>query len=171
MIRPDFESIPPYYKGYVNHVKDFDLFEALQQSAIRSVSLVSSIPEERGEYRYEPGKWSIKELLCHVMDAERIFTYRALRFSRNDKTPLSAFEENDYAPEANAHARTLQQLAGEIGRLRETTIDLYKSFTPAMLLRTGSANNTTVSVLNLGFIISGHEMHHCKILTDRYLKE
>ena len=170
MISPDFESVPPYYRGYVNQVRNLDLFDAFRQSAALSIDLVSSIPEEIGEYRYEPEKWSIKELLCHVMDAERIFAYRALRFARNDKTPLSAFEENEYVPEANAHARTLQQLANEIGRLRETTIDLYKSFTPAMLLRKGSANNTEVSVLNLGFIISGHEAHHRNILVDRYLK-
>ena len=170
MISPDFESVPPYYRKYVDEVKDLDLFDAFQQSHKHFKDLVLSIPEENGNYRYETGKWSIKELLCHVMDTERIFAYRALRFARNDKTPLPAFEENEYAPESNAHARTLRQLASESERLRETTIDLYKSFTPAMLRRKGSANNTEVSVLNLGFIIAGHETHHRRMLTDRYLK-
>jgi len=169
MIRPDLQSVPKYYQGYVDQVKDLDLFEALRHSTKLTLDLIASTPEEKGEYRYESGKWSIKELLCHVMDAERIFCYRALRFSRNDKTPLPPFEENDYAPEANAHARTLDQLAGEMKRLRETTLDLYLSFTPVMLQRKGLANNTEVSVLNLGFIISGHESHHRKILTERYL--
>jgi uncharacterized damage-inducible protein DinB len=124
-----------------------------------------------GEYRYDVGKWSVKELLNHMMDAERIFAYRALRFSRNDKTPLSGFEENDYAPLANAHARSLKQLTDEMERLRATTIDLYSSFTPEMLKREGTANNNKLSVLNLGYVIAGHETHHRKVISERYLKK
>lgn len=93
MVNPDFESVPSFYRGYVNQVKDLDLFEAFRQSGNLSCDLILSIPEKKGEHRYESGKWSIKELLCHLIDAERIFAYRALRFARNDKTPLSAFEE------------------------------------------------------------------------------
>lgn len=170
MIHPDLQSVPAYYKGYVDQVKKLDLFEALRHSNKLMVDLVESISEEKGEFRYEPGKWTIKELLCHLMDAERIFAYRALRFARNDKTPLPAFDENDYVPQSNSHARTLRQITEEMQRLRNTTLDLYVSFTPLMLQRTGSANNTEVSVLNLGFIIPGHELHHRKILTERYLK-
>jgi dihydroxyacetone kinase len=104
-----------------------------------------------------------------MLDVERIFAYRALRFARNDKTPLSGFEENDYAPQANAEARTINDLANEAERLRATTLDLYKSFTPEMLQRTGTANKAELSVLNLGYIIAGHESHHRKILKERYL--
>src|SRR6185369_14277705 len=150
----NLDTIPPFYKNYVKQIDEPDMLQALRISGHRMLELVHSIPDNKADFAYAPGKWTVRELLCHIMDAERIFAYRALRFARNDKTPLSAFEENEYVPEANAHARTLQQLANEIGRLRETTIDLYKSFTPAMLLRKGSANNTEVSVLNLGFIIS-----------------
>jgi len=146
-----------------------DLFDALRQSNKLTIEMVRAIPEDKGAYRYQPGKWSIKELLCHMMDAERIFAYRALRFARNDKTALSGFEENDYAPEANAHARTVAQLAEEMERLRHATIDLFASLTPAMLARTGTANKTEISVLNLGYIIAGHESHHRKILSERYL--
>lgn len=169
MLRPDLETVPPFYQGYVNYVKDFDMAYILDHSNRQMVMLVRSIPEDKGEYRYAPGKWSIKELLCHVMDAERIFAYRALRFARNDSKPLQGFEENDYATEANAHARSILQIADEMERLRKSTIDMFLSFTPDMLLRKGSANNTVVSVLNLGYIIPGHETHHRTVLQQRYL--
>ena len=133
------------------------------------MTLVRSIPEEKGEYRYASGKWTIKELICHMMDAERIFAYRALRFARNDNTPLEGFEENDYAPEANAQGRTIQQLADEMECLRKSTIDLFMSFTPLMLSRKGTANKTEISVLNLGYIIPGHETHHRLVIQERYL--
>jgi uncharacterized damage-inducible protein DinB len=169
MIRPDLEAVPPFYKGYVDYVKDFDMLQILKHSNEETLQLVRSIPESKGDFRYAPEKWSIKEVLCHMMDAERIFSYRALRFARNDRTPLSGFEERDYASQANAHSRTVAQLASEMERLRLSTIDLYKSFSAEMLLRNGMANNTQVSVLNLGYIITGHEMHHTRILTNRYL--
>jgi len=155
---------------YVKLVKDGDLLQAMKDSGKLTLQLVRSIPESKGEFRYQPEKWSIKELLCHMVDAERIFAYRALRFSRNDKTPLSGFEEKDYAPEANAHNRTIQTIANEMEHVRLTSIDLYTSFSTEMLSRTGKANNTEISVLNLGYIISGHETHHRSILQERYLK-
>lgn len=169
MQRPDLETVPTFYKNYVNHVKDFEMLEALQISNQQVLQLVRGLPTEKGSYRYHSGKWSIQELLCHMMDAERIFAYRALRFARNDKKELQGFEENDYATEANAHARSLPQLADEMERLRKTTLDLFTSFTPEMLKRTGKANNTEVSVLNLGYIIAGHETHHRTVLQERYL--
>ncbi len=145
------------------------MLEALEQSGKQMISLINSIPEDMGEYRYEKGKWSIKELICHMMDAERIFAYRALRFARNDSTDLPGFEENDYAPQANAHARTLKQLVAEVENLRKSTLDLFTSFTPDMLQRKGSANKSIVSVVNIGYIISGHETHHRNVLNERYL--
>jgi len=169
MTRPDLTAVAPFYKGYVENVKDQDVMEALVLSSKLTVDLVRSIPESKGDYRYAPGKWTIKELLCHMIDVERIFAYRALRFARNDKTELHGFEENDYAPEANAANRVVKDLADEMERLRATTIDLYRSFTPEMLQRTGTANKNVVSVLNLGYIIAGHETHHRKILKERYL--
>lgn len=165
----NIETVPPFYRGYVENVKDMDVLEAMKHSSEVTLKLVRSIPEAKGEYRYAAGKWSIKELLAHMIDVERIMAYRALRFSRNDKTDLPGFEENDYAPEANAHGRTIQQLSDEMERLRVTTIDLFKSFTPAMLNREGTANKNRFTVLMLGYIIPGHETHHRKILTERYL--
>src|SRR5690606_33906467 len=159
MTKLEINTVPPFYKGYATLVEGFDVIEAMQHSAKAMQETILSIPEELGEYRYETGKWSIKELLCHIMDAERIFAYRALRISRNDKTPLSGFDEQLYAPEANAHQRTLKEISEELKRLRDTSIDLYRSFTPDMLQRTGSANNTEISVVNIGYIIAGHESH------------
>jgi hypothetical protein len=103
------------------------------------------------------------------MDTERILAYRALRFARNDKTNLPGFEESDYAPQANAENRNIKHIADEMERLRMTTIDLFVNFTPEMLQRKGLANNLELSVLNLGYIISGHESHHRAILKERYL--
>jgi uncharacterized damage-inducible protein DinB len=169
--KPDIESVPLFYKAYVENVKDLDVMMALTQSAKVALNLFRSIPEDMGDYRYAEGKWSLKELFNHMMDAERIFAYRALRFSRNDKTTLPGFEEKDYAPLANAHARSIDQLTDEMERLRMTTIDLYASFTPEMLRREGTANNNRLSVLSLGYVIAGHETHHRKIINERYLKK
>ena len=168
---PDFNTLPPFYKNYVMQVHTMDMLEALRSSGIQTTALVTSIPEEMGEYRYAPEKWSIKESICHMMDAERIFCYRALRFSRNDATPLAAFEENDYAPQANAHGRTLRQLVAEMKNLRLSTIDLFASFTPEMLKRTGNASDKLISVINLGYIVAGHETHHRNVLNERYLNK
>lgn len=170
MTKPDLPNVPPFYMTYVNYVKDADLLEAMKESSKITLQLVRSIPESKGEFRYQPEKWSIKELLCHMIDTERIFAYRALRFARKDKTPLAGFEEKDYAPEANANNRTIQNIANEMEHVRLASIDLYTSFSEEMLSRTGKANNTEVSVLNLGYIISGHESHHRKVLLERYLK-
>jgi len=165
----NLESIPHFYKNYVKQIEETDLIQALRISGHRMLELAHFIKEEKSDYRYAEGKWSIRELLCHVIDAERIFTYRALRFARNDKTPLSGFEENHYAPQANASGRSLKKIADEMSHLRASTIDLFESFTPEMLLRKGIASNNELSVMALGFIIAGHETHHRKILMERYL--
>lgn len=169
MIKVDLETVPDFYKRYVEHVKNYDLLEALSLSSKETLMLVRSIPESKGDYRYAAGKWSIKELLCHMLDTERVLAYRALRFSRNDKTPLQGFEENDYAPEANAHHRSIEKIANQMERLRQTSYDLFEDMTPAMLQRKGPANQVEFSVLSLGFIIPGHESHHRQILKERYL--
>src|SRR5690606_13038021 len=162
--------VPAFYAGYVEFVKDMDLFYALRHAAKVTQQTIPYIPEDMGTYRYDTGKWSIKEVVNHMMDAERVFAYRALRFARKDQTPLHPFEENDYAPEANAHARDIQQLAREMKRLRETTLDLFSSFTPEMLEREGTSGQNRLSVKNIGYIIAGHELHHLKVLRERYLK-
>jgi uncharacterized damage-inducible protein DinB len=170
MTKPQLETLPSFYTRYVDNVKDLDMLDALSSASTKVLKVVRSIPESKGEFRYEPGKWSIKEVLNHMMDVERIMAYRALRFARNDKTDLPGFEENDYAPEANAHSRTIAQLADQMARLRLTTIDMFASFTNEMLKREGTANKNKLSVINLGYIIPGHELHHLRVLEERYLK-
>jgi DinB superfamily len=165
----NLENVPHFYKNYVKLIEETDLVQALRISGHRMLELVHFIKEERADYRYEDGKWSIREVLCHTVDVERIMGYRALRFARNDKTPLPGFEENDYAPQANASGRSLKKIADDMAHLRTTTIDLFNSFTPEMLNRKGISNNHEFSVVVLGFIIAGHETHHRKILMERYL--
>ena len=123
-----------------------------------------------GGFAYAPGKWNIKELLCHTLDAERVFSYRALCFSRNDRTELPAFDENAYVPESNANALSLPEILAYTVNLRKTTIDLFSTFTPEMLARTGVANKTQLSVIGLGYITAGHQLHHMNVLSQRYLK-
>jgi uncharacterized damage-inducible protein DinB len=169
MSKITIESVPSFYRGYVNHVMDRNFLDAMHWSSEEMKAVIWTLPESKGDYSYAPGKWTIREMLGHIIDAERIFAYRALRFARNDKTQLSGFDENAYVPESNASTRKLKDLMDELGRIRQTSIDLYKSFTPAMLERTGSANNTEMSVLALAYIIPGHETHHRTILKTRYL--
>jgi uncharacterized damage-inducible protein DinB len=165
----NLETVPPFYKNYVKQIEETDLLQALRISGHRCLELVHSIPEEKVDFRYADGKWTIRELLCHIIDAERIFAYRALRFARNDKTDLAGFEENEYATQANASGRSIQKIAAEMAHLRSATIDLFESFTPEMLIRKGTANKNELSVIVLGFIIAGHETHHCNVLKERYL--
>lgn len=165
----NLDTIPPFYKNYVKLVDETDVVQAMRVSGYRTLELVHSIKPALADHAYAPGKWTVRELLCHMIDAERIFAYRALRFARNDKTPLAGFEENDYAPQANAAHRDLKKIASEMTHLRQCSVDLFESFSEEMLWRKGMANNNELSVLAIGFIIAGHETHHRKILAERYL--
>ena len=165
----NLETIPPFYKNYVKLVEQTDMITALRISGYRTLELVHSIPEKKMDFRYAEGKWSIRELLCHMIDAERIFAYRALRFARNDKTNLPGWDENSYAPQANAANRSLKRIADEMQHLRISSLDMFEGFTEEMLTRKGTANNNEMSVVALGFIIPGHETHHRNVLKERYL--
>ena len=165
----NLETIPAFYKGYVKLVTHPDVLQALRISGYRTMELIHSIPELRADFRYAEGKWSIREVLCHMMDAERIFSYRALRFARNDKTALPGFDENEYAKYLNATGRSLTQIGDEMQHLRTSSVDLFESFNEEMLTRKGTASNNELSVVALGIIIAGHETHHCKVLKERYL--
>ncbi|ELR71054.1 hypothetical protein C900_03184 [Fulvivirga imtechensis AK7] len=169
MAKPDLSSIPDFYKNYVRNVQEEDLIPALINNGNLTIDLIKSIPEASGNYRYAAGKWSIKEVLAHMIDAERIFAYRALRFARNDKTALHGFEENDYAPESNAENRKLYKILDEYNNVRASTVDLFSSLSEEMLNRTGTANGNEMSVYAIGFVIAGHDAHHRKVLNERYL--
>jgi len=167
---PNYDYLPEFYKAYVSLVSDRPLIDALSQSKERCLTLFKTITEEKGAYAYDNGKWSIKELINHVIDAERVFAYRALTFARNDNTELPGFEENVWASESNANSRTMENLVGQYEHVSASTMMLFKSFDTEMLNRLGTASGVKFNVANIGFIIAGHETHHANILKERYLK-
>jgi uncharacterized damage-inducible protein DinB len=159
-----------YYAPYVQSVSDeYTLIEELEISVHRLIKFVQNIPMDKFDYRYAEGKWTIKDILQHLIDTERILAYRALRFSRNDQTPLANFDENEYVIEANANRRSIQELLTELAVVRQATLSLFKTFSQEELLRTGIASNNTMSVRAFGFVIIGHQNHHQRIFEERYL--
>jgi hypothetical protein len=159
----------PYYKHYILELGNVDLFEILIASSEELLETVKDLSEEKLLFRYDEGKWSIKELLQHLIDTERIMSYRALRFSRNDATELQGFDENWYVDNSNGNDRNSSELIEEFTCTRSASISLFKSFTYEMLLLSGTANESDITVRALGFIIAGHQMHHLKIIKERYL--
>jgi hypothetical protein len=169
MSRPDLTRVPDFYHGYINKVEGDDLNYLFQRYQVDSYNFFNSIPEERWSYRYAEGKWSIKELVQHLIDAERIFSYRALRFARNDKTTLAGFEEDSYVPMSNAEQRRKNDLVEEIKIVNTSSALLFKSFDEEMLEREGIANGSSIYVRAIGFIIIGHALHHRNTIRERYL--
>lgn len=159
-----------FYANYVALVSDeYSLLEELEISVHRLVKFVREIPMDKFDYRYAEGKWTIKDILQHLIDAERVFAYRALCFARNDKTELPGFEEDDYVIEANANKRSIQDLLTELLIVRQSSLALFKSFNDEQLMRIGKASNNPMSVRALGFIIIGHQNHHQRVFEERYL--
>lgn len=167
--KPKPGEYAPYYETYIGEITTNDLIENLKSTGESSITFLRSIPTEKHLYKYAEGKWSIQELLLHIIDAERIFAYRALRFARNDNTELAGFDEQKYTPESNADARTMASLVEEFQKVREASIALFASFTEDVALRRGKANGHDVSVRALGFIIAGHAEHHLQVIRNRYL--
>ncbi|RKS20303.1 DinB family protein [Flavobacterium endophyticum] len=159
----------PYYATYISKVEEADLVEELEISVHEFIKFVQNIPLDKYDYSYAEGKWTIKDIIQHLMDSERIFTYRALRIARNDKTPLASFEENEYAAIAGANQRSIRDLLTELAIVRQSTIALFKTFSEDVLKRIGVASGYDVSVRALGVIIIGHQKHHQRIFMERYL--
>lgn len=161
----------PSYATYINQVENDDCIEALEDNMNDFVDFIENIvPNEKYEYRYQPEKWSIKEIVQHIIDAERIFAYRAVRFARFDKTPLASFEENDYVDVSQADKREMGDLLQEFLLVRKSTIKMFESFSDEMISNKGIASGHEIKVLALGFVISGHAIHHQRVIIDRYLK-
>jgi hypothetical protein len=167
--RPPASEYAPYQAGYVASVPDGDIFEILSQQGTQFPQFVKSFGEARGSYRYASDKWTVKEMIGHVNDTERVFSYRALRFARGDETPLASFEQDQYVPTGNFNARTLASLADEFAHLRAATLDLYHHLDPEALVRRGSASGFVVSVRAMAYVIAGHVAHHERMLRERYL--
>lgn len=162
-------NIPGYFKVYTDQVIENDLATAFTHQSEVMKALFPAITAEKAEFSYAPGKWTIKELVQHLVDAERIFSYRALCFARQERAVLPSFDENAYAANSLANRRPWQTLVDEFVGTRRSTLFLYDSFTPEMLASKGQAGNNILSVEEIGFITIGHFTHHHKILKERYL--
>jgi hypothetical protein len=167
--RPDETEYVPYYGKYVSLVPEGDIVGVLGEQIGETHALLRSIPEERAGFRYAPDKWSIKELVGHLIDSERIFSYRALRFARDDKTALPGYEQDDYVRSGSFDDLALGDLAAEFASVRQATVLLFKHLNRDAWTRRGAANESEVSVRALAHIIAGHELHHRQVLRDKYL--
>lgn len=154
---------------YIQALENVELIEELEISLHDFIRFVQNIPMDKFDYRYAEGKWTIKDIIQHIVDAERIFGYRALRISRNDQTLLSGFNENNYVENTNANSRSIQDLLTEFSAVRHSNLLLFKSFSDEQLARIGIASNHPISVRALGFLIIGHLKHHQRVFQERYL--
>jgi hypothetical protein len=167
--RPAEGEFLPYYERYISLVPAGDVLSTLEAQMIETQDLIRALPASISTYRYAPGKWSVNELIGHVIDSERVFSARALRFARNDATPLPGFEQDDYVRNSNFDAYPFAELVSELDSVRRATVFLFKHLEEPAWMRRGLANNAEVSVRALAYIIAGHELHHREILRTRYL--
>ena len=167
--RPSKEEYPEYYDRYISKVNDDNIIKGLEEHGKRVLKLISGLGKKQLSYRYEEGKWSIKEILVHMMDGERVFCYRALRFARNDQTELPGFEEKEWAPNSGADDRKIKSILKEYAAVRKASLELFSNMTEEMLNRTGVANGSQFVVRAFPYIILGHEKHHIGIMKERYL--
>ena len=170
MARPDLRRVPEFYHNDISQVPENDLMPSFKTQTPLFVDFLNNIPEDKINYAYAEGKWTIKEVLQHIIDGERIFCYRALRFARKDPTPLPGFDENLFGEKARAGKRNWNELVEEFKAVRKATEFLYGSFDEDQLNAEGISNNHSNYVLGLGFITVGHCLHHMKVIKERYLK-
>ena len=166
--RPAPGEYAPNYEKYVSAVPGDDILGALESQRLQTAQLLAARSERDGNFRYAPDKWTVKEIIGHLADAERIFTYRALRIARGDETPLPGFEQDDYVRTGGFADRTLADLANEFSTIRAASVVLFRSLTDAAWLRRGTASNNPITVRALAYIVAGHELHHRRILEERY---
>lgn len=166
--RPAADEHIEYYGRYIANAPGDDALEALRLTGESMLGLVKGVSDSQALHRYAPDKWSVKEVLNHVTDGERVFSYRALRFARADRTPLPGFDENAWAPVANSDRRPLAEIAGEFRAVRAASVALFGSLDGDAILRRGEANQCAISVRALAWAIAGHSRHHETILRERY---
>ena len=167
--RPGADEHISYYGTYISQVPDGDLISMLRDQVVDTVKLLQNLSPSQADYAYAPGKWTVKQVIGHIVDAERIFVYRALRIARHDNTNLPGFDENAFVDNANFQNRTLEDLLEELQVVRAATIAFIKNLDPSDFERRGTANNNPISVRALVYIVAGHERHHTKLLRERYL--
>lgn len=159
----------PFYEPYIAALGDVELVNMLKKQKENFPQFIASIPENNWLSAYAEDKWTIAETLGHILDAERVFQYRALRFARNDQTPLPGFDQDAYVPVSDANKRTKDEVIEEYRIIRESSIALFSGFSEEVLQRKGTASNSVMSVGALGFIICGHQRHHKLVIKERYL--
>lgn len=159
----------PYQKTYFDQVPDGDLIDLLQQNIDETAKLIASLTEEQGNHSYAPGKWTLKQVINHICDCERVMAYRALCIARGEQQSLPGFEQDDYVALANTDERKLVDMLGELISIRAGSLTLLHSFNEEILARKGQANNHTVTVNALCYVIAGHEVHHMRIIREKYL--
>jgi hypothetical protein len=171
MKKSDINQAPNYFDTYVNQVDDIELNDALKQSISDLDSLDFEALDKLADYAYAEGKWTVKDIFQHIIDTERIMAYRALRFSRNDKTQLPGFDENLFADTAKplSKKRSLRSLILELKTVHKSTMALFKSLDKKALKRSGIMFNSELSVLSVGFVIVGHQKHHLRVIKERYM--
>ena len=170
MTRPQPSEFHPFYTGYVQNVPEGDFLQVLQQNALDVKSFFTSIDKEKHDYRYEPGKWSIKQIVVHMSDTERVMSYRALTIARGDvNATLSQMDENLYTSHANMNGRTMDDLMHELMAVREATIMLYRYMTDGQSILAGNVLGHIITPRALGYIIVGHAMHHINVVSKKYL--
>lgn len=167
--KPAPSEYPPYFETYLKRLPDTDILQLLAAQAETLADLFQNVEETDAEKGYAEGKWSLKELLQHMLDTERILAYRALCFSRKEIALLPGFDEDTYVANSEANRRSLSEILTEYSLVRQTTIALFKSFSPEMLLREGKANHAQFNVGSIAWIIAGHENHHLEVIRTRYL--
>ncbi len=171
MKRPDAKDYSEYYHNYVQHVPEGDILDILDKQADLLGRFFAGVNEEKSLYRYEEGKWSIREVVGHLLDVERIFSYRAFRFSRGDQTELPGFDENSYVPKGNYDQHDITELVEEFYLLRKATVSMFRGFDKKMWELSGKANGAAMSVRAVAWILAGHLIHHMKVIQSRYLSK
>jgi len=167
--RPRADEFKAYYGKYIERVPNGDLLPILEQQIAATTAMIRGLSEAQGNHRYAPEKWSIKEVIGHVIDSERIFAYRALRIARGDATPLPGFKQDDYVPTGGFDRRTLRDLADELAAVRQATIHLFRHLDDEALHRRGTASEHRMTLRALAYIIAEHELHHVNILRPKNL--
>lgn len=167
--RPEPSEYDPAYSAYVDTVGPGDVLSLLSDGIGRTLSLLRTCPRDREQFRYEPGKWSIREVAGHMADAERLYAYRVLHLARRDPSPLPGMDRHVWARASNASRRPLAELAKELASVRAATLSLFASFDPSTSTVAGVAAGRSFTVRSLAFVIAGHEIHHRRILEERYL--
>lgn len=169
MPKPDLNRVPSFYHNYIAQVEQENLMDAFNSHQKEFVQLLETLPANKWNYKYAEDKWTIKELVQHVIDAERIFCYRTLCLARNESVSLPGFDENNYAAASKAAQRNPEELIAELKIIQQSSALLFSSFDEEQLNATGIANNSSIYVSAIGFIIVGHALHHLKILKERYI--